>query len=86
MNDRYQNRYRKRFMKAGQSEYYYLDLCPDVVEHKGKKHRKREVWRQGARPCFCADDLYTVRLGNWSIDQIERVFFGVPRWGVRSKR
>jgi hypothetical protein len=68
--------YQKRFMKPGQFEYYCLDLHPDVVQNNGRPYQKRALRRCGAGPCFYKDDLYTLKLGNWSTDDIEKRFFG----------
>jgi hypothetical protein len=68
--------YQKRFMRAGQFEYYYLDLHPEIVEHKGRRHQKRALRHWGSGRSFCEDDLYPLKLGQWSTDQIEKRFFG----------
>jgi Protein of unknown function (DUF4238) len=69
--------YQKRFMRAGQFEYYYLDLQPDVIEHGGQRHQMRALRRWGTGRSFCKDDLYTLKLGAWTTDQIEKQFFGI---------
>jgi hypothetical protein len=68
--------YQRRFLKAGQSTYHYLDLHPDVVEHNGVKHPRRALLPWGPKRCFYKEDLYTVKLGGWSTDEIETKFFG----------
>jgi Protein of unknown function (DUF4238) len=69
--------YQRRFFKAGQSRFYYLDLHPETVCDDGvHRHRRRSLLRWGPARCFCADELYTVKLGDWLTDEIERRFFG----------
>jgi hypothetical protein len=67
----------RRFLPAGANHFFYLDLKPDtVVSPGGKKYQRRHLLRWGPNRCFCADDLYTLKLGAWSTDAIERGFFG----------
>lgn len=66
--------YQRRFMKDGQSTYHYLDLRPDAVGHKNIKRKNLLAW--GPKRCFYKEDLYTVKLGGWSNDEIETKFFG----------
>src|SRR5208283_5276503 len=68
--------YQKRFLKAGQNEYHYLDLRPETIVCNGKKYTMRALRWCGPARSFCEEHLYTVRLGNWSTDNIERKFFG----------
>jgi hypothetical protein len=69
--------YQRRFLPAGISHFFYLDLKPDtVVSPGGKKYQRRAMLRWGPPRCFCVDDLYTIKLGAWSTDALERRFFG----------
>ncbi len=68
--------YQRRFLKNGQSKFYYLDLQPEVVTENGVSHKRRALLRRGPALCFCQNDLYTLKLGNFSTDEIERRFFG----------
>jgi hypothetical protein len=69
--------YQKRFLPEGETRFYYLDLAPETrVSPGGKKYQRRALLRWGPERCFVQDDLYTVKLGNWSNDEIERKFFG----------
>jgi hypothetical protein len=64
-------------LPAGVTRFFYLDLRPDtVVSPGGKKYQRRHLLRWGPSKCFCADDLYTLKLGAWSRDAVERRFFG----------
>lgn len=42
----------------------------------GGSHQRQAVRRRGPGVCFYEKDLYTVKLGSWTTDQIERSFFG----------
>ncbi|HET9741870.1 MAG TPA: DUF4238 domain-containing protein [Terriglobales bacterium] len=68
--------YQRGFLLPGASRFFYLDLNPDTVVQAGVSHKRNAVLRWGPKSCFYRDDLYTVKLGQWSTDQIERVFFG----------
>lgn len=68
--------YQKRFLAPGQTNYFYLDLNPEVVKWSGGSHTRKAVRQMGPSICFYRDDLYTVKLGSWSTDDIERRFFG----------
>lgn len=69
--------YQKRFLKSEQNRFYYLDLHPETVSDDGVcRHRRCDLLRWGPTRCFCADELYTVKLGAWLSDEIERRFFG----------
>jgi hypothetical protein len=68
--------YQKFFLGAGQSEYFYLDLSPFVLGGDGKKYQKQALRKCGPAACFCEKDLYTLKLGTWSTDEIEKKFFG----------
>lgn len=69
--------YQKRFFKSDQTRFYYLDLHPETASNDGvHRHRRRDLLRWGSARCFCADELYTVKFGNWLTDVIEKRFFG----------
>jgi len=68
--------YQRRFLKTGQFKYHYLDLHPGIVYSNGVRHERKALLNWGPGSCFYRDDLYTLELGAWSTDQIERSFFG----------
>jgi hypothetical protein len=68
--------YQKRFLKDGQFKFYYLDLRPEVIDNNGKKYKRHALLRWGPARCFCAHDLYTLRVGGFDPDDIEKMFFG----------
>jgi hypothetical protein len=69
--------YQRRFLPAGVMHFFYLDLEPDtVISPGGTKYQRRALLRWGPLRCFCVDHLYTLKLGQWSTDTIERRFFG----------
>jgi hypothetical protein len=68
--------YQRRFLKDGQTSYHYLDLHPDVVQRDGVKYQRKALMPWGPKRCFYKEDLYTVKLGGWSSDEIETKFFG----------
>jgi hypothetical protein len=68
--------YQRRFLKDGQTRFHYLDLRPETVSHGLHRYRRRHLLQWGPARCFCADELYTVKFGNWLSDEIEKRFFG----------
>lgn len=68
--------YQKRFLPPGQTKFCYLDLHPDTVVNKGVRYQRRALLHWGPARCFFQNDLYTIRLGNWASDQVEKRFFG----------
>jgi hypothetical protein len=69
--------HQRRFLPSGTTHFFYLDLRPDTVTRPdGKKYQRRSLLRWGPKKCFCADDLYTLKLGGWTTDAIEHGFFG----------
>lgn len=68
--------YQKRFLKSDQKKFQYLDLHPETISHGPHRHRRRDLLHWGPARCFCADELYTVKFGDWLSDEIERRFFG----------
>ena len=69
--------YQRRFLTAAGDRFYYLDLKPDtVVSPGGTSYQRRALLRWGPQRCFYTDDLYTLKLGRWGSDIVERQFFG----------
>jgi len=68
--------YQKRFLTPGKTRFFYLDLTPETVVCNGVPHQRRALLRWSPERCFYRDDIYTVKLGSWTTDQIERSFFG----------
>ena len=68
--------YQKRFLREGQSKYYYLDLRPDTVTQNGHSYIRKALLRWGPRSCFAQSDLYTTSWGGLENRDIERFFFG----------
>jgi uncharacterized protein DUF4238 len=68
--------YQRRFLKTGQYKYHYLDLHPGIVYSNGVRHERNALLNWGPDRCFYRNDLYTLDLGTWSSDEIERRFFG----------
>lgn len=69
--------YQRRFLKAGQFKFYYLDLHPETVVSNGKAYQRHDLLNWSPDRCFYKDDLYTLKLGNWTTDDFEKRFFGV---------
>jgi Protein of unknown function (DUF4238) len=68
--------YQRRFLRTEQFKYHYLDLHPETITNNGVKYQRRDLLHWGPARCFYQDDLYTLKLGGWSTDNIERRFFG----------
>jgi hypothetical protein len=68
--------YQRRFLQPAQTKYHYLDLQPDTVRTETKAYQRRNLLHWGPKRCFCKDDLYTVKLGDWTTDQVESSWFG----------
>jgi hypothetical protein len=68
--------YQRRFLKTGQFKFHYLDLHPGIVYSKGVRHERQSLLNWGPDFCFYKDDLYTLRLGTLTTDEIEKRFFG----------
>jgi uncharacterized protein DUF4238 len=68
--------YQHRFLEPGKGTYYYLDLHPEVVVSGPKTYKRRALLHWGPGSCFCKDDLYTFKIGNFTTDWIEKRFFG----------
>jgi hypothetical protein len=58
------------------TRFHYLDLHPDTVVSGEVRYQRRALLHWGPARCFYKDDLYTLKLGNWTTDQIEKRFFG----------
>jgi hypothetical protein len=67
--------YQRRFL-PGKSKFWYLDLHPDTIVQDGVSHQRDELLNWGPKLCFYHEDLYTVKLGSWTTDEVERRFFG----------
>jgi hypothetical protein len=69
--------YQKRFLEDKQSKYWLYDLRPDlVISGGGKRYHRNSILNWGPSRCFRQDDLYTVKLGTLSTDEVETRFFG----------
>jgi hypothetical protein len=69
--------YQKRFLPAGQETLWYLDLKPEMVIEGDIFYRRRALWYWEPARCFCADDLYSMRFGNETTDELEKRLFGL---------
>lgn len=68
--------YQRRFLPPGQTNFFYLDLHPEIRRWNGGSHQLKAVRRRGPDACFRVDDLYTLRFGRLQTDEMERWFFG----------
>src|ERR1700686_821764 len=68
--------YQRRFMLPSQSEYFCLDLHPEVTIHNGVAHPHTAVHKWGSKRCFFEDDLDTLKFDRGTTDEMERRFFG----------
>ena len=70
--------YQRRFLPkdAREMKFYYLDLYPSVQITGSRRGKRNALLRWGPRRCFCEDDLYTTKFGNWKSTEIEQKFFG----------
>ena len=68
--------YQRRFLKQGQTQFFYLDLHPETVQRPGGSYQRTALRRLGPVNCFYLDDLYTLRFGGATTDVMERRFFG----------
>ena len=69
--------YQRRFLPAGVNRFFYLDLNPEVVKTApGRSFIRNALLHWGPNRCFFQEDLYTMKLGAWTTDTIERRFFG----------
>lgn len=69
--------YQRRFLAAGSSQQWYLDLKPDVIPlQNGKTTTRKAMRRLGPISCFEQDHLYTLVFGPYATDVMEKRFFG----------
>ena len=70
--------YQKRFLPNGVTTLNYLDLKPETLESAGGVKYQTRALRRFLVPakCFYRTDLYTLRFGTQTSDQMERFFFG----------
>jgi Protein of unknown function (DUF4238) len=68
--------YQKRFLRPSQTKFRFLDLHPETVVNDKVRYQRRALLHWGPARCFYQKDLYTIRLGNWTSDQVEKRFFG----------
>jgi hypothetical protein len=68
--------YQKRFLLPGQTNFYYLDLQPETIVWPRGSHQLRAVRHLGPSACFYRDDLYTIKFGKDTSDEMETFFFG----------
>ncbi len=69
--------YQRGFLPTGVNQFHYLDLHPDSVRILGgKSYRRRDLLRWGPERCFSQQDLYTIALGPYASDAMERYLFG----------
>ena len=69
--------YQRRFLAPGKTTFLYLDLHPDTVTSGRVRYQRAALLNWGPKRCFYRDDLYTLKLGNWTTDEIEKKFFGL---------
>lgn len=69
--------YQRRFLLSGQTNFFYLDLHPETITWPGGSHTLKAMRPRGPTACFCQDDLYTLRFGRQTTDEMERLFFGM---------
>lgn len=68
--------YQKRFLAAGRTKLFRLDLAPGVIGYDGKRYVHNHIKQVGPKSCFAEDDLYTVKWGGLKNTEIEKFFFG----------
>lgn len=69
--------YQRRFLPPGLTKFFYLDIHPDIVRiTPDRSYTRKALLRWGPIRCFYQDDLYTMKLGGWPTDAIEKKFFG----------
>jgi hypothetical protein len=69
--------YQKRFLPAGQETLWYLDLRPETVTKGDIRYTRKALWYWEPARCFCVDDLYSMRFGNQTTDEMEKRLFGL---------
>jgi hypothetical protein len=69
--------YQRRFLLKGrEGKFFHLDLNPEKVYLKKHYYVRSALRRWGPPRCFCVNDLYTTKFGNWESTEIEQRFFG----------
>ncbi len=70
--------FQRRFLLNDEREkkFFYLDLQPETVYLKKRKYIRQSLLRWGPPRCFCEDNLYATRFGDWESTEIEEKFFG----------
>ena len=68
--------YQRRFLPTGKTKFCYLDLHPETVVRDGVSHQRKALLNWGPARCFYGEDLYTLKLGSWTTDEVEHFFFG----------
>ena len=68
--------YQKRFLPAGQTNLFYLDLKPKTVANAAISYRVKDLRYWNPARCFCVEDLYSIKFGKRTTDVMERRFFG----------
>jgi hypothetical protein len=68
--------YQRRFLPAGQSKLYYLDLKPETISSGRVRYTRQALRCLGPARCFCIEDLYSIRFGKATSDAMERVLSG----------
>jgi hypothetical protein len=70
--------YQRRFLSNDikEKKFYYLDLNPKSIVIGKRKYKRNALLRWGPSRCFCEQDLYTTKFGDWESTEIEEKFFG----------
>lgn len=70
--------YQHRFLlpELREKKFHYLDLKPESRVSNGHRYTRHDLLHWGPVRCFCQDDLYTTRFGDWTSTEIEEKFFG----------
>lgn len=59
-----------------EKKFFYLDLTPDTAISGKKRYKRKSLLRWGPPKCFCEQNLYTTKFGEWESTEIEEKFFG----------
>lgn len=68
--------YQKRFMLAGKSKYYRLDLKPEKIQNNDHTYQRKNLHYWSPKKIFKQKDLYTTFWGLYLNTDIEKFFFG----------
>ncbi len=68
--------YQKRFLPAGQTKLYYLDLKPKTVVNGRVTYTVKDLHFWDPARCFWAEDIYAMKFGKQTTDVMEKRFFG----------